>query len=225
MEQSGTNEEPRAMITLQCDACNKTFEVDSREAGGRVECPHCGDVNRVPLERADEARRESPASSRGMTDSGAPAGEKEIVTVRPAMFRAHPFKYMLIVLVFAGGITLTVMGLMSVVGSWLAIPGGIVALIALVWWLIWWINTHMWIKAVVTNKRTIRHEGIIRRHTTEVLHDHVRSVNIDQNFIQRLLNVGYVGIDSAGQDEIEIEIRDIPAPYKVKEIIDRYRKM
>jgi hypothetical protein len=58
-----------------------------------------------------------------------------------------------------------------------------------------------------------------------VLHNHVRSVDIQQNFLQRILNVGSVGVDSAGQDEIEIIVHDLPTPFKVKEIIDRYRKM
>ena len=58
-----------------------------------------------------------------------------------------------------------------------------------------------------------------------MLHDHVRSVDITQTFADRMLNVGYIGIDSAGQDGIEIEINDIPRPYDVKAIIDRYRRM
>jgi uncharacterized membrane protein YdbT with pleckstrin-like domain len=53
----------------------------------------------------------------------------------------------------------------------------------------------------------------------------VRSVDIDQNFVQRIFRVGYIGIDSAGQDGIEIEIRDIPGPYEIKRLIDQYRKM
>ncbi|MHC4142499.1 MAG: hypothetical protein ACYSUF_11680 [Planctomycetota bacterium] len=36
------------MIVLECDNCERSFEVESRHAGGKVPCPHCGDVNRVP---------------------------------------------------------------------------------------------------------------------------------------------------------------------------------
>ena len=99
------------------------------------------------------------------------------------------------------------------------------ALFGVGWMVQWWVATYFWIKITITNKRTIRHEGIIRRHSTEVLHDHVRSVDIRQSFVQRLFNVGYIGIDSAGQDGIEIEIRDIPRPYDIKKTIDRYRTM
>ena len=52
-----------------------------------------------------------------------------------------------------------------------------------------------------------------------------RSVDIRQNFLQRIFNVGYNGIDSAGQDDVEIEIRDIPSPFNVKRTIDRHRNV
>ena len=101
----------------------------------------------------------------------------------------------------------------------------LIGIVGLIWWIGWWLATHWWIKLTVSNKRTIRQEGIIQRHTTEVLHDHVRSVDIQQTLLQRILNVGTVGIDSAGQDDVEIIIGDIPDPYEVKKIIDTYRKM
>ena len=93
------------------------------------------------------------------------------------------------------------------------------------WWVVWYVTAHLWVKLTISNKRTIRHEGIIRRHTSEVLHDHVRNVAIKQSFLQRMLNVGYIGISSSGQDGIEIEVRDIPRPYAVKALIDEYREM
>jgi uncharacterized membrane protein YdbT with pleckstrin-like domain len=142
------------------------------------------------------------------------------------MFRAHPFRYLLLVLLFAGGIGLGIV--VPIEGSlppWLGWLGLGAAAVGMVLWLIWWIGSTRWMKLSITNKRTVRHEGLIRRHSTEVLHDHVRSVDINQSFMQRILGVGYIGIDSAGQDDIEIEMRDIPNPYEVKKVIDTYRKM
>ena len=172
----------------------------------------------------DVTEERPPADGeRSTTDDGP---EREICVVRPAMFRAHPLRYLLILLILAGGITLAVMSLIKrpeegAFQPWLLYPGLLLVLASVVWWVQWWIATTLWIKVSISNKRTIRHEGIIRRHSTEVLHDHVRSVDINQRFLQRIFNVGYIGIDSAGQDGIEIEVRDIPAPYEVKEIIDR----
>ncbi len=156
--------------------------------------------------------------------------ERDICVIRPAMFRAHPFKYLLILLILLGGLAMVVLSFIksaedkTINPMWMY-PGLLVVLIALAWWIQWWVATTLWIKVAISNKRTVRHEGIIRRHSTEVLHDHVRSVDINQTFVQRIFDVGYIGIDSAGQDGIEIEVRDIPSPYKVKEIIDRYRDM
>jgi uncharacterized membrane protein YdbT with pleckstrin-like domain len=121
---------------------------------------------------------------------------------------------------------------------WLMWAGAALAVAAALWWLAWWAAPHRWIKLTITNKRTIKQEGIIMRSTSEVLHKDVRGVMIKQGLLQRIFNVGYIGIDSAGQggdqiptlhgepprqSNIEIEVHNIPKPYAVKAIIDQYR--
>ena len=59
--------------------------------------------------------------------------------------------------------------------------------------------------------------------TNEILHSHVRNIQINQSIFQRLMHVGSIGISSSGQAGIEIFIRGIPHPYDVKRIIDQYR--
>lgn len=177
---------------------------------------------------APAERREAGAPPAGAPLPAEHGPERRICIVRPAMFRAHPFKYLLIAVLFLGGLA-------GVVTSFIAEPsttnqilrwaGGLVALAAAVWWTTWWLSATVAIRLEITNKRTIRHEGIVRRSSTEVLHDHVRSVDIDQSVVQRILNTGFIGIDSAGQDDIEIRIQDVPTPYRIKSIIDRYREM
>lgn len=217
------------MITIQCDNCDKTFEVPDAEAGGKIPCPHCGDVNRVPQPSpapAAAAASEGPSGRGGVATSGSsPTGEQDVCTIRPAMFRAHPLRYALIILLGLGGVTTAIWAKGWDKGAFLFTVGVLATLASVVWWVSWWLATTMWMKVRITNKRTIRQEGIIRRHTTEVLHDHVRSVDIRQNVLQRIFNVGFIGIDSAGQDGIEIQIHDIPSPHQVKEVIDRYRRM
>jgi ribosomal protein S27E len=214
----------RAMIEIVCDNCEKPFQVEDDKAGTKVPCPMCGDINRVPEAAATPRGSATPPGE--LPPESAP--EQTLAVVRPAMFRAHPFRYGLIILMFLGGLVLAIGAAWSKEDgfpNWLAWPGAVITAIGLLWWGYWWLATTLWIKLTISNKRTIRHEGIVRRHSTEVLHNHVRSVDINQNFIQRLLNVGYIGIDSAGQDDIEIEIKDIPGPYDVKKIIDQYRTM
>ena len=211
------------MITLECDNCEQNFDVDDNLAGEKTACPACGDINRVPA--IPQTERDTKPVPVEIAEGNSLAEERELELVRPAMFRAHPFKGLLVFGLAIGGIVLTLLALFSVVLAWLMWVGAIMAIIGILWWVKWWVHTHLWIKVVVSNKRTVKHEGIIRRHSTEVLHDHVRSVDIQQNFLQRIFKVGYIGIDSAGQDGIEIEIADIPGPHRVKEIIDRHRKM
>lgn len=215
------------MIQINCDNCEKTFEVRDEDAGGKVACPYCGDINRV----------ESPATPSAVQDrpDGLPPDEgpeERIRIVRPAMFRAHPLKMILIVILVLGGFGLAAwlawIGKAEWVTStkvWLPWVGAVIGLIGLGWFAKWWVMAHMWVKLEITNKRIIRHEGIITRRTSEVLHDHIRNVEIRQTFLQRIFGVGYVGVSSAGQDGIEIEVRDIPNPDAVQDLIDRYRDM
>lgn len=221
-------------MELECDRCEKLFEAPADKAGEKMPCPHCGDINRIPPPEKSPAQTREQSSSppapadkpeaKGLPPESGP--EIDITIVRPAMFRAHPFRYLLIVMMFFGGMGLTVLTpMIERWATWLAWPGLVIGLAGLTWYIAWWISTHLWVRLTLSNKRTVRSEGIIRRHTSEVLHDHVRNVSIQQSFLQRILRVGYLGIASAGQKGIEIEIHDIPHPDRVKAIIDEYRKM
>jgi hypothetical protein len=229
------------MIVLECDNCEQSFEVDPAEAGGKVPCPFCGDVNRVPVPEStapEPARDPAPAPARRAPAAESPGTwegrplppdegpEQEICTVHPAMFRAHPFRLLAILVLLAGGGALALWaGNLETGWSWLKWPGIILVVAGAVWWIAWYFGAHLWIKLEVSNKRTVRKEGIIRRHSSEVLHDHVRNVEINQSFIQRMTNTGYLGISSSGQDGIEIEVRDLPRPYELKSLIDAYRNL
>ena len=209
------------MIRISCDNCELVFEVDPAQAGGKANCPECGDVNRVPAKAPQgHAAAEPPTPHAERTP------EQEICVVRPAMFRAHPLRgALLVMLLIAGGVLAIWSVRAEAVGSWLVWPGIAMMAGAGGWWLSWYLSAHLWIKLRISNKRTVRRQGIIRRHTSEVLHDHVRNIEIKQSFVQRMFDVGYLGISSSGQDGIEIEILDIPEPYKVKALIDEYRDM
>ena len=221
------------MIEIVCDNCERTFEVSDELAGGKVECPMCGDVNRVPPLPVKEARppragerKPAPGPSEWGGELPPDEGpEQHICDVRPAMFRAHPFRAVIIFVLFAGGLVLAGAAAGGEKARWLAYLGLLPSVFAVLWAAKWWIGAHWWVKLSISNKRTVQQEGIIKRRTSEVLHDHVRNVEIEQSFLQRLFGTGSIGISSAGQDGIEILVKDIPNPYKVKELIDLYREM
>jgi len=209
------------VIKIECDNCERTFEVDDSLAGGKAPCPHCDDVNRVPARASTHQVADDAEADR--------EEEREICVVRPGMFRARPFRYLFILILIAGGVVLAVWAKTTDRNvDWLAWPGAVITAFALGWFCVWWLSAHFWVKLIVTNKRSIRQEGIIKRHTTEVLHDHIRSVDIRQTLLHRVLGVGNLDIDSAGQSgdrDIEIQMHLIPRPYEVKKIIDQYRAM
>lgn len=211
------------MITIECDDCERTFEIEDEQAGGKVACPYCGDMNRVPNDEQASVTTSGP-EAKGLPPDEGP--EQDICTIHPAMFCAHPFKFSAIVIIVLGGLFLIFAAKpMEKLPDWLSYLGMVMTVTGAIWWTYWFVASHLWIKLTISNKRTIRHEGIIRRHTSEVLHDHVRNVEIRQGLIQRILKVGYIGISSSGQDGIEIEVKDIPRPYAVKALIDEYREM
>lgn len=93
---------------------------------------------------------------------------------------------------------------------------GIVAL--LIWWLIVLCTT-----LTVTEKRVILRKGILFKEISEVLIQDIRNIQISQGPLQRLMNAGKIGISSAAQSDIEIEVQGILNPKGVKAIIDKCR--
>ena len=89
--------------------------------------------------------------------------------------------------------------------------------------LIWWLRT-LGIKLIASSERITLRKGILSKHTNEVYHTDVRNIQISQGLLQRFFNVGKIGISTAGQGGIEIEVQGMPYPQKIKTIIDQYRR-
>lgn len=89
--------------------------------------------------------------------------------------------------------------------------------------LIWWLHCKGTTLEIDDERTTLR-TGIFSKHTNEVLHEHVRNVKIDQTMMQRIFKVGKIGISSAGQADIEIQVSGMRAPAEVKNILDRLRR-
>ncbi len=62
--------------------------------------------------------------------------------------------------------------------------------------------------------------GILSKFTSEVFHKDVRNVQVSQNVLQRLCDVGTIAISSSGQSDFEISVDSMPEPNRVKQIID-----
>jgi hypothetical protein len=115
----------------------------------------------------------------------------------PAMFRNHPVGFVLCLLLAPVG----------------------VGLLILAAWYLQVIGTTL----TVTDRRISLRKGVLSRDLNEVYLADIRNVRISQSLFQRLFGTGYVGVSSAAQSGIELEVNGLPAPYNVKRIIDQYR--
>lgn len=106
----------------------------------------------------------------------------------PAMFRAHPFLFMLL--------------LLSVVGI-LAIA---------VWWVV-----HKGERLALSEREVLLERGLLSKQRTEIALTSIRSVRITQSLGQRIFGVGHVELFSAG-DIAEIAIKNMPRPERIRAI-------
>ncbi|NIJ17545.1 PH domain-containing protein [Sphingobium vermicomposti] len=106
----------------------------------------------------------------------------------PAMFRAHPFLFLLL--------------LISVVGL-LAIG-------------IWWLRTKGE-RLALSDREVLMERGLLSKQRTEIALSSIRSVRITQTFGQRIFDVGNVELFSAG-DVAEIAIKSMPRPGRIRNI-------
>lgn len=220
------------MIRITCDKCERALEVPDDLAGDRYECPHCGDVNRVPTRSAPVPTPTPPTATRpDRVDKAAAAGyppdfgpEAHVVKVRRCWFRSRPGRFALAALILVLGLTGLVWIPVQHASRWwylVVAPATIVPAGLLFWW---WLDRFS-AALVITTKRTTMYNGFFRRSTSEVVHDNIRNVQVDQTFWQRVWKVGKLGISSSGQDGVEVQVNHLPNPEKLHEIIDLYRPL
>ena len=58
--------------------------------------------------------------------------------------------------------------------------------------------------------------GILKRDSIEIGMRNVRTVQVTQRLIQRLLNVGDIAIASSGTDVYEIRVANMPSPHDIR---------
>ena len=106
----------------------------------------------------------------------------------PAMFRAHPFLFLLL--------------LVSVVG-----------IIAIA---IWWV-LHKGERLALSEREVLLERGLLAKQRTEIALTSIRSVRITQTLGQRIFGVGHIELFSAG-DIAEIAIKNLPRPDRIRAI-------
>lgn len=216
------------MIEITCDRCDRRIEFADDQAGQKVPCPHCGDINRLPGSPGGDGGGGRTGSN--PVDRAVAAGlppdrgpEQRVMLVRPAMLRARPMVFLGLCAGLVAGLTGLIYGLFAP-PAWLPWAGGLVAALCASVLGVWKIIT-LGAALEITNKRSVMRTGLLRRSSSEVLHDSIRNIQIDQTFWNRVWRVGAIGISSAGQDGIEIALKDLPKPDQIRKTIDLYRPM
>ena len=98
------------------------------------------------------------------------------------------------------------------------IPFGIGLVVLFVWWL-----RCLATSLVITDRRVTLRQGLLSKDTNDVLIDDIRNVKVRQNLLQRIFGVGTVAFSTSGQSDMEIEVHGVPAPERIKAIIDDRR--
>jgi uncharacterized membrane protein YdbT with pleckstrin-like domain len=98
------------------------------------------------------------------------------------------------------------------------IPFGIGLAVLLVWWL-----RCLATSLVITESRVTLRKGLLSKATNDVLIADIRNVQVRQSFLQRIFGVGAVAVSTSGQSDMEIEVHGLPAPDRIKAIINDRR--
>jgi hypothetical protein len=206
------------LLIAKCPHCGRSVEATSDKLHEPVDCPHCRgpfeiEVPKVRVaEVRDVAEEESPPSRR-VTETS----ERVLIKTHPAIFRGRPLRFVACLVLIALGGAGVFYGWTS--ANSLLLWGGAAAVAAGLFILAGWWLAALATTLTVTESRTVLRKGIFSRTTSEVEHDDIRNLQLDQSMMERLFGVGDIGISSSGQDDLEIVARAIPRPQNVLHVI------
>lgn len=208
-------------LTYRCPLCHEPVKVAAALVGQQIDCPHCHRAIKIdaPIAELIEGTDLDDGTANRVTS---PLGAEEMIrVVHPVMFRAHPFWFILLFGCFLAGL------IIAAGGGFFEFPweppvgwaiGGALAVLGGIGLVVWWLKTRT-LTLEVTSKRTRLIRGFIAKSTSEVQHDDVRNIQVDQSMVGRLVNVGRLAISSSGQEDLEINAKGLPGPNEIAELI------
>lgn len=114
-------------------------------------------------------------------------------TAHPVMFRNRPFSFILCLLL---------------------IPAGGLGLLILLYWFLQCKATAL----RVSDGHIYLEEGLLSKSRSEIDCDSVRSVKVEQSFLNRIFGVGSIEIYTAG-DQAEMLVKGLPNPNDIRDVI------
>ncbi|WP_169977314.1 PH domain-containing protein [Tautonia rosea] len=215
----------QSSLVYKCPHCQAKAEIGDEMLGQVVNCPRCERPFRVEAPPSFPISDDEAGSV--IRKGGAPEvmnpvdQERVLLVLHPAVLKRRIFQTTASILVIIAGSIAMIWGLGST-NPWLGWGGLTAVVIGALDLLYWWFKS-LFVTLSVTNRRTILRTGLFAKSTSEVNHDDVRNLQIDQSVIARMLNIGDLRVSSAGQDTIEIRAKAIPDPEAVAAIIREHQ--
>ena len=131
----------------------------------------------------------------------------------PKMPRNKPFMFTLIIILNIAGLVAAI----RLDQQSFQIIGLVVWLGTVISLLIWYMKIKS-IKVSVTNNDILVERGLLRKNRKELAIDKIRTVEVDQDFIDRIFGVGMIKVFTAG-DLPEIVVPGLPDPNKIRDLV------
>jgi membrane protein YdbS with pleckstrin-like domain/DNA-directed RNA polymerase subunit RPC12/RpoP len=211
-------------IEFSCPHCGRQMRAPAEYAARRAKCTSCGQNVMVPPETQREPAVTSHAKAPPKASSPPPARqqpEQELCVLRPSWKLLYDAIVKAVVASLALAVVIGVLrgstgiGFLVFVAS-MFICGGLAVLSV-------WLN-QLGNLLRITDKRCVLRQGILSRATSEVHHGDVRNIRVRQHFTDRLFNIGTLGISTAAQADVEITIKGVDDPYRIRDLIDSYHE-
>ena len=136
----------------------------------------------------------------------------------PKMPRNRPFLFTLFIILNIAGLVATI----RLDQQSFQIIGLVVFLGTVMSLLIWYLKIKS-TKVSVTKNDILVERGLLRKNRKELAIAKVRTVEVDQDFIDRIFGVGKIKVFTAG-DLPEIEVEGLPDPNRIRELVKQNQK-
>ncbi len=220
------------VLTTNCPYCHQEVDSTIEHLDRPIVCPACNKPFEMEMPTAVVTSVHQVEEMVNKDRMAVEPQERILVKVHPVVFRARPIAALVIIAVGLAAVSLLVMSLAGMtlagysLGETMSLgPASLLTWLCAITLLViagvigYWMLMSQFTTLTVTDDRTIYQEGVISRETSEVQHDDVRNIQLDQSFVQRLLNVGGIGISSSGQDDLEIVATRLSHPEQIIEFI------
>ncbi len=207
------------VLTYRCPRCETTLQVHDDVVGEQLRCPNetCAqplELEAAPATLVDAEADGAPAQVLDRTDLNT---EREFQRLHPAMLRQRPVAALLLGLAWMANVV-SLVWLLWMGSVWLALLPAVIAIGISIVFIVWKL-IELYTTLIITSERVILEHGLLSRSTTEVRHNDVRNLQVDQGIRDRILGIGDIAASSSGQDDLEIVAKHFPRPHDLAEQI------